>query len=345
MDAFYASVEQRDFPSLRGKPLAVGGSRERGVVAAASYEARKFGVRSAMSSKMAYQKCPDIIFVKPRFEVYKEVSRQIRKIFFEYTDLVEPLSLDEAYLDVTFNKQQIASAQQIARQIKDTIQTQVGLTASAGVSVNKFIAKIASDYQKPNGLTVITPKQAESFVAQLAIDRFYGVGKVTAEKMHKLGIHNGLDLRSWKEGDLVKHFGKAGHFYFQIARGIDNRPVDPDRIRKSIGAETTFDTDIADIEVIKEELQKIATEVWTRMDKHTSYGKTLTLKVKYLDFKQITRSKTIPTLLDTLDKMNAVAEHLIEEVDWSKAVRLLGLTVSSLEQPVQMAGGQLTLSF
>jgi DNA polymerase-4 len=345
MDAFYASVEQRDNPALRGKPLAVGGSRERGVVAAASYEARRFGVRSAMSSRKAYQLCPSILFVKPRFEVYKAVSRQIREIFHQYTDLVEPLSLDEAYLDVTDNKPQLASARQIAERIKEQIKAETGLTASAGVSVNKFIAKIASDLQKPDGLTVVAPKQAEAFVAALPVDKFYGVGKVTAQKMHGLGIHTGADLKEWPEPELARLFGKAGYFYFKIARGIDLRPVDPDRIRKSIGAETTFDRDITEPDHIRGEIESIAQEVIGRMEKSSSFGRTLTLKVKYSDFTQITRSRTVPYLINGLTLMTAIAGQLTEEVDWTKPVRLLGLTVSSLHQMNQAVTGQLSFPF
>jgi DNA polymerase-4 len=346
MDAFYASVEQRDNPALRGKPLAVGGSRERGVVAAASYEARKFGVRSAMSSRKAYQLCPDLLFVKPRFEVYKSVSQQIRDIFLQYTDLMEPLSLDEAYLDVTANKYNLASARQIAERIKAQIKTETGLTASAGVSVNKFIAKMASDYRKPDGLTVVTPAQAEAFVAALPIDKFYGVGKVTAGKMHALGIRTGADLREWAEPELARLFGKAGHFYYKIARGIDNRPVEPDRIRKSIGAETTFDADITDLTQVREELEAIAGDVFSRMERQESFGRTLTLKVKYSDFTQITRSRTVPYLINGLAAMNDLAGHLVGEVDWSKPVRLLGLSVSSLHHPEAASpGGQLNLPF
>jgi len=345
MDAFYASVEQRDHPLLKGKPVAVGGNRERGVVAAASYEARAYGVRSAMSSAMAYRKCPEIIFVKPRFEVYKEVSAQIREVFFEYTDLVEPLSLDEAYLDVTLNKKELTYAQQVAREIKDLIRERTGLTASAGVSFNKFIAKIASDYQKPDGLTVITPKQAEAFVARLPIDRFYGVGKVTARKMHNLGIHTGADLKEWPEKELVKHFGKAGHLYHQIAMLSDDRPVNPNRIRKSIGSENTFSSDITDPFQVKEELQHIATDVAGRMSRSAAYGRTLTLKVKFADFQQITRSKTVTYLINDSEKILSLAERLIEEVDWTKPVRLLGLSVSGLDNLPEIRSNQLLLPF
>jgi DNA polymerase-4 len=345
MDAFYASVEQRDFPELRGKAVAVGGSRERGVVAAASYEARKFGVYSAMSSRKAYLNCPHIIFVRPRFEVYKEVSRQIRRIFFEYTDLVEPLSLDEAYLDVTSNKKQLASARQTAQLIKEQIRTETGLTASAGVSFNKFLAKTATDIQKPDGLTVITPRQAQSFIAQLPITKFYGVGKVTAAKMQSLGIHTGQDLMKWEKQELIKHFGKVGHFYYQISHAQDDREVNPNRIRKSIGAENTFETDLHDLDTIKEELQKIALEVANRINKYASYGKTLTLKVKFSDFRQITRSKTVLLPLTDYKQLMNIAYELFDEVQWVKPVRLLGLTVSGLNNSVILASSQLTFPF
>jgi len=345
MDAFYASVEQRDFPQLRGKPVAVGGSRERGVVAAASYEARKFGVHSAMSSRKAYSNCPHIIFVKPRFEVYKEVSRQIRKIFLEYTDLVEPLSLDEAYLDITSNQKQLASARQTAQLIKDQIKAVTGLTASAGVSFNKFLAKTATDIEKPDGLTVITPKQAQDFIAKLPIAKFYGVGKVTAAKMQGLGIHTGADLRQWEEPDLVKQFGKVGHFYYQISRAQDDREVNPNRIRKSLGAESTFEVDLHDLDTIKEELRKIALEVDARINKQAASGKTLTLKVKFSDFRQITRSKTVLyPISDQLSILN-IAYQLCEEVQWTKPVRLLGLSISGLDNQVAKRLQQLAFPF
>lgn len=345
MDAFYASVEQRDFPVYKGKPLAVGGSRERGVVAAASYEARRFGVRSAMSSRMAYQKCPDIIFVRPRFDVYKTVSRQIREIFYQYTDLVEPLSLDEAYLDVTENKKNITSATLVAREIKQQIKSETGLTASAGISVNKFLAKIASDYQKPDGLTLIAPHEAESFVENLPVDKFFGVGKVTAAKMHSLGIYTGADLKNIPEIQLVKHFGKVGHFYFQIARAIDDRPVNPNRVRKSIGVENTFNEDITGAFTILQQLEPIAEEVLERMQKNGAYGKTLTLKVKYATFEQITRSKTIHEPIKNFPRMISMAKDLIQTIDSKSPVRLLGLAVSNLEDKHQEAGTQLTLDF
>lgn len=257
MDAFYASIEQRDNPEFRGKPVAVGYSGRRGVVAAASYEARKYGVRSAMPSRTAIAKCPELIFAPPRFDVYRKVSNEIREIFLDYTDLVEPLSLDEAFLDITVNYKNIPSATLIVREIKLRIREQTGLTASAGVSVNKFLAKIASDFRKPDGLFVIKPEAAADFVANLEIERFFGIGKVTAEKMHRMGIHTGADLRTFDEQTLVASFGKAGHSYYRYARGIDNREVQPDRIRKSVGAESTFLEDIGTVEELAKELVTI----------------------------------------------------------------------------------------
>jgi DNA polymerase-4 len=273
------------------------------------------------------------------------VSRQIRKIFFEYTDLVEPLSLDEAYLDVTSNKRQLSSARQTAQIIKDQIKALTGLTASAGVSFNKFLAKTATDIQKPDGLTVITPRQAQTFIAQLPIAKFYGVGKVTAAKMQTLGIHTGADLMLWEEPELVKHFGKMGHFYYQISHAQDDREVNPNRIRKSLGAENTFENDLLEMDTIKEELQKIAFEVDTRIARHASYGKTLTLKVKFSDFQQITRSKTVLYQITDYDKIMAIAYQLCDEVQWVKPVRLLGLSVSGLDSPVISTSRQLTFPF
>lgn len=344
MDAFYASVEQRDNPSYRGKPLAVGGSRERGVVAAASYEARQYGVRSAMASALAYRKCPQLIFVKPRFEVYKKVSNQIRSIFHEYTDLVEPLSLDEAYLDVTVNKKGLPSATLIAGEIRQRILEKTGLTASAGISVNKFLAKTASDINKPNGQYLIKPEKAAEFVATLPIHKFHGIGKVTAEKMHGLGIQHGADLRRWTEASLVKQFGKSGRYYYQIARGIDTREVNPNRIRKSIGAENTFSENLIDEREMLEELQEIAMEVAHRLQKGQRQGKTLTLKIKFGDFVQITRSKTISYPFSSLETIHSLSQELLlQEKLEGKEVRLLGLTVSGLDQP--QSGGQLTIQF
>ncbi len=351
MDAFYASVEQHDNPELRGKPLAVGGSRERGVVAAASYEARKFGVRSAMPSKTAYQKCPKIIFVKPRFERYKEVSDIIRSIFHNYTDLVEPLSLDEAFLDVTQNKKGMLSATRIAKKIREEIMEQTGLTASAGISVNKFLAKIASDYNKPNGMTLIGPEKVIVFLEQLAIEKFFGVGKVTAEKMKNEGIYTGLDLKTWSRERLKLKFGKAGGFYYDIVRGIDNRPVNPNRIRKSLGAENTFDYDLTELVDMKLALEPIISTVLRRLEKAESFGKTLTLKVKFKDFTQITRSITLDTHLTTYDQITDHSFELLENIDWQsfpEGVRLLGVTCSNFggeEAEKEGPGLQLTLNF
>lgn len=346
MDAFYASVEQRDNPDLRGKPVAVGGSRERGVVAAASYEARKFGVRSAMSSIIAARKCPNLIFVKPRFEAYKTVSNQIREVFLEYTTLVEPLSLDEAYLDVTENLKGIASATEIAKEIKIKIKERTQLTASAGVSYNKFLAKLASDYNKPDGLFVIKPSQGEKFVEDLDVYRFHGIGKVTADKMNKMEIFTGLDLRQKDEAFLRKHFGKAGGYYFDIARAIDNRPVNPDRIRKSVGSENTFNHDLETKIELEAGLAPLIEDVWRYCHRTNVYGRTVSLKVKYLDFQQITRSKT--TLSAIMDKLffEKIAYDLLEQIlPVPKGVRLLGISLSNLEFADDMIGKQLTLNF
>lgn len=346
MDAFYASVEQRDNSDLRGKPVAVGGSKQRGVVAAASYEARKYGVHSAMPSAVAYRKCPHIIFVRPRFEHYTNISKEIRKIFYEYTDLVEPLSLDEAYLDVTHNKKSIPSATLIAREIRSRIREELRLTASAGISFNKFLAKVASDLNKPNGLSLITPDQAEDFVDNLAIQKFHGIGKKTAEKMGNLGIHHGRDLKAWSLEGLIKRFGKAGKWYFHIARAEDNRPVNPDRVRKSIGAERTFATDITTRQEMENALKPIAETVFSRMEKANSYGKTVTLKVKFSTFEQITRSKTHSEFVTSVEEIVSIYRELMNgfEAD-SSQVRLLGLSVSNLNSEQTHHGVQLTLRF
>nr|WP_256504008.1 MULTISPECIES: DNA polymerase IV [Emticicia] len=346
MDAFYASVEQRDFADLRGKPIAVGGSRERGVVAAASYEARKFGVRSAMSSRIARQKCPQLIFVKPRFEVYKQVSVEIREIFLEYTPLVEPLSLDEAYLDVTENLKGIETATQIAQEIKERIKQKTGLTASAGVSINKFLAKIASDYRKPDGLFVIKPSQAEKFVEVLEIGKFHGIGRVTAEKMNKMGIFTGKDLKAKSVEFLTNHFGKMGGYYFDIAHGVDNRPVNPDSIRKSVGVENTFDKDFTEPEDLYREMDDILEQLWRRMTRIKAYGKTITLKIKFADFESITRSRTsqLPVLEETL--LAKISYELLHALlPMPKGVRLLGIYLSNLAFEEEMAGRQLTIDF
>ncbi|MDR2979754.1 MAG: DNA polymerase IV [Bacteroidales bacterium] len=333
MDAFFASIEQRDNPDLQGKPVAVGVGKERGVVAAASYEARKFGVRSAMSSLTAKSLCPELIFVPSHFDRYKEVSKQIMDIFLEYTDLVEPLSLDEAFLDVTNNHKNITSAIYIAREIKGRIFKETNLTASAGVSVNKFLAKIASDYRKPNGLFTILPDEVEPFVEQLKIGSFYGVGKVTAKKMHKLGIHNGADLKKWSREGLMAHFGKVGVLYYDYARGIDHRIVIPDRMRKSIGAENTFEHDLDDQTTMLVELYHIARRVWERVSVKQFHGRTITLKVKYADFEIISRSKTLPHSVDDFKPFWDVSKEMLKLIDYSqKKIRLLGLTLSNADE-------------
>lgn len=333
MDAFYASVEQRDEPKYRGLPLVVGGSpSKRGVVAAASYEARLFGIHSAMSSRIAAQKCKALIFVQPRFEVYREISHQIKEIFYRYTDYVEPLALDEAYLDVTTNKKDIPSATWIAKEIKSSIFNETGLTASAGVSINKFLAKIASGINKPDGLFLIPPQSALAFVETLPIEKFHGIGKVTATKMNELGIRVGADLKQWSEKELVKHFGKAGMFYYKIARAQDDREVNPNKNRKSIGAETTFEEDKDSLHEMSIELLKLAQSVKERMDRNKAYGRTLTLKIKYADYQQVTRSRTMPDLIQ--DKhviLNLARELLLTTGIGSRKVRLLGISISNLE--------------
>lgn len=332
MDAFYASVEQLDQPDLKGKPVAVGGSSDRGVVAAASYEARRFGVRSAMASKVARRKCPDLIFVKPRFSRYKEISNQIRNIFFEYTDLVEPLSLDEAYMDVTFAKKGLPSATLIAKEIRQRIFEETGLTASAGVSYNKFLAKVASDVNKPNGIFVVTPKQAKAFIEELEVKKFFGIGKVTASKLNKMGVWYGKDLLKIERLELVKAFGKAGNYYYNICRGIDERPVQPSRERKSVGAENTFGKDIYESEDLEKELFRIAEKVWERTSQSDVKAKTLTLKYKYADFEQHTRSKTLETFFQTKETFWEESKKLLHSDEgFSKGIRLLGLTLSNFQ--------------
>ena len=335
MDAFYASVEQRDFPQYRGKPLAVGGSPTgRGVVATASYEARKFGVRSAMSSRRAIQLCPDIFFVYPRFEAYKSVSRSIREIFSRYTDIIEPLSLDEAFLDVTNDKQHIGSALEIAQQIKKAIKDELNLTASAGVSTNKFVAKIASDINKPDGLTFIGPSKIESFINDLPVEKFFGVGKVTAQKMNGMKLFTGADLRQLPETELVRHFGKSGHFYYKIVRGIDEREVQPHRETKSLGAEDTFTYDLLTVDEMHKELDLIAETVFSRLQKKQLKGRTITLKIKYNDFTQITRNHSYPHPVGDFETIFNTAKLLLEKVDREeKPVRLLGISLSNFGEP------------
>src|SRR6267154_770056 len=331
MDAFYASVEQRDNPELRGKPVAVGGSRERGVVAAASYEARKFGVRSAMPSITAKTRCPDLSFVKPRFDVYEAVSRQIREIFAEYTHVIEPLSLDEAYLDVTENLKGIATATEIAMEIRAKIRAETDLTASAGVSYNKCLAKLASDHRKPDGLFIITPKMGPIFVETLPVRKFHGVGPATAKKMARLGIETGLDLRAQTQPFLQQHFGKAGFYYYWAARGIDERPVRADRIRKSVGAENTFPADLFTYEAARDALQEIVDNVWRYCEGSGIRGRTVTLKIKFANFRQITRSRTGQTHIGTRSELEQLGNELLEPLfPVAKGVRLLGVSLSSL---------------
>ncbi len=342
MDAFYASVEQLDNPDLRGKPVAVGGNRERGVVAAASYEARKFGVKSAMSSTIAARKCPDLLFVRPRFERYKEISKAIHEIFQRYTDNIEPLSLDEAFLDVTLNKIGLNSATFIAQAIKNDIRNELNLIASAGVSYNKFLAKMASDQDKPDGLYIIRPQDGIEFINNLPIERFYGVGKVTAEKMHDLGISNGRQLREMSLSFLTTHFGKSGNYFYNVSRGIDDREVHSDRERKSIAAETTYSTDISDTDQFREEAAIMLERVWERYQRFGQSGKTLGIKLKYNDFTQITRAQTRQARFISKKSFEEVGQALMSQVlPLEKPVRLIGFQISGFQQegdelPVQM---------
>lgn len=332
MDAFFASVEQLDNPDLKGKPVAVGGSGQRSVVAAASYEARKYGVRSAMPSVIAKKLCPQLIFVHHNFDRYREVSSQVFEIFREYTDLIEPLSIDEAFLDVTEDKLKICSATIIAEKIRADIKRKTGLTASAGISVNKFLAKIASDINKPDGLFVIKPEEAERFIEQLKVEKFYGIGKVTSEKMHKLGIHVGADLKRWDLVSLVRNFGKAGAFFYDIVRGIDDRPVEPDSERKSVGTELTYEKDLrTDFEIIAE-LYKLEKELMERLAESQTTGRTITLKIKFSDFRQITRSKTLQHYIRTFNVLHKEITAIRKTIDLKNVrIRLLGVTVSNLE--------------
>ena len=331
MDAFFASVEQRDNPELRGKPVAVGGSSKRGVVAAASYEARAFGVRSAMPSVTAQRQCPDLIFVKPRFEAYKAVSQQIREIFSRHTDIIQPLSLDEAYLDVTVDKQGIGSAVKIAKAIRAAIRDETGLTASAGVSYNKFIAKLASDENKPDGMCVILPEQGPIFVAGLPVRRFHGVGPRTAEKMAKLGVETGADLAAKDEAWLMHHFGSWGSYLFKAARGIDDRPVNAHSIRKSIGAESTYFDDKRSEAELRDALDDIIYTLWDRIQRHDGHGRTLVLKARYADFRTVTRSRTVPHILADRASVAQLGHVLLDQIlPAEMGIRLLGLTLSGL---------------
>ena len=327
-----AAVEQRDNPAYRGKPIVVGGSPDkRGAVAAASYEARKFGIHSAMPARTALHRCPHLIFVSPRFDVYRQVSQQIRAVFHRYTDLVEPLALDEAYLDVTENKQGILSATWIANEIRQQIYQETELTASAGISINKFLAKMASGMNKPNGSYLIAPNDAVAFVEQLPIEKFHGIGKVTAAKMHQLGIKMGADLKQWSEADLVQQFGKMGRFYFRIARAEDHRPVQPDRVLKSVGAETTFEKDLDEIEAMMRALESIAQTVGNRLSSKRASGRTLTLKIKFANYEQITRSRTELVAIVETEKILRLAQALLPIAALNdRKVRLLGISISNL---------------
>ena len=348
MDAFYASVEQRDDPDLRGKPVAVGGTRERGVVAAASYEARKYGVRSAMASAVARRQCPDLIFVRPRFDVYREVSRQIQSIFADYTDLVEPLSLDEAYLDVTENHQGIATATDVARAIRARIREETGLTASAGVSYNKFIAKLASDHHKPDGLCVVRPEQGLAFIARLPVGRFHGIGPVTAKRMEKLGIHSGADLRRCSREFLAQQFGKSGDYFYLAARAIDHRPVRPDRVRKSIGSENTFFQDLFGHDDLAAALADSADTVARHAERTGKSGRTVSIKLRYADFRTLTRARTLPAPISDATRITEVALALLAPLEPVElGVRLLGVTLSSLgegEEELVVTAEQLALA-
>lgn len=346
MDAFYASVEQRDNPALRGRPVAVGYAAKRGVVAAASYEARAFGVRSAMPSTTAMRKCPELVFVPPRFEVYRMVSYQIHTIFADYTPLIEPLSLDEAYLDVTENLRGLPTASATAAEIRARIVELTGLTASAGISYNKFLAKLASGYRKPNGQFVVPPGQGAAFVEALPVGKFHGIGPVTAAKMNKLGIFTGADLRRQSAAFLRQQFGKAGPWYHTISRGEDQRPVVPDRPRKSSGSETTFASDLTDPAAIEAGVLQMADDVWGWCEKRQSFGRTVTVKIKYADFQQATRSRTLPGMVTSHEMLRAVARELLHSVfPPVQGIRLVGVTVSNFDPPAHApVGEQLSLN-
>jgi DNA polymerase-4 len=345
MDAFYASIEQRDNPFLQGKPIAVGGNEKRGVTTTASYEARTFGVKSAMPAWQAKKLCPHLIFVPLRFEVYREVSQIIREIFFRYTDLVEPLSLDEAYLDVTINKKGISTATEVALRIKEDIFNETKLTASAGVSYCKFLAKIASDYRKPNGITVIRPHEALAFIDSLQIHQFFGVGKVTKEKMERLGIYTGKDLRQWSQIDLIKNFGKAGSIYYNMARGIDDRPIQSKQMRKSYAVERTVENNLLNMEEVLDLARKIIDNLWNGLEKHNLKARTVTLKTKNDNFVVKTRCFTSPLYIDQKQNLSDIYLNLIEQNhDICYNIRLLGLSVSNFEHEKQNSfNGQMDL--
>ena len=337
MDAFFASVEQLDNPDLRNKPIAVGGGGSRGVVAAASYEARKFGVKSAMSGIIAQRNCPQLIFVKPRFERYKEVSMQIREIFHEYTDLVEPLSLDEAYLDVTQNKKLLFSATKMAEEIRAKIFERTGLTASAGISINKLVAKIASDYHKPNGQKTVPPEEVIPFLEALDVRKYHGIGKVTTKKMYALGIYTGKELKEKSLDFLAANFGKSGAYYYNAVRGIHTSPVKPTRIPKSMGAERTFSENLTSELFLEEKIKAVATELDKRIKRHKASGKTITLKIKYSDFTIQTRSKTLPFFISDKSMIVEHAKELLYQERLKNSVRLIGVTISNLNNEKKAA--------
>jgi len=344
MDAFYASVEQRDDPNLRGVPLAVGGSSERGVVAAASYEARRFGVHSAMPSVIARRRCPALVFVRPRFDVYKAVSAQIHAIFARYTPAIQPLSLDEAYLDVTTPLLDRGSATAIAAEIRAAIRHETGLTASAGVSYNKFLAKLASDHRKPDGLFVITPRMGPGFVESLPVGKFHGIGPVTASRMQALDIHTGLDLRQQSHAFLAQHFGKSADYLYGVARGVDDRPVQADRVRKSVGAETTFERDLLQWDEVASALNPVFAKVWDACRRGGHAGRTVTVKLKYADFQQVTRSRSNGASVATQAMLEQISyELLLPLFPPPRGVRLLGVTLSNLEAEVRSTPAQLAL--
>lgn len=344
MDAFYASVEQMDNPDLKGKAIAVGGGGKRGVISAASYEARKFGVKSAMAGNLAAKLCPDLIFVKPNFDRYSEISKQVKSIFYDYTDLVEPLSLDEAYLDVTENKKGNPSASLIAEEIRERIFKEVGLTASAGISINKFIAKVASDYNKPNGQKTVNPEEVIAFLEELDIRKFYGVGKVTAEKMYQKGIFTGLDLKGKSLEYLDENFGKSGRYYYHVVRGIHNSEVKPNRIRKSLAAERTFSENLSSEVFMLKKLEHIAEEVSRRLNKSNVAGKTVTLKIKYSDFTLQTRSKTLQYFISDKSIVLETAKDLLYQEKLSNSVRLLGISLSNLNTETKKKPEQKSVS-
>lgn len=344
MDAFFASVEQRDDPALRGRPVAVGSAKARGVVAAASYEARQFGVRSALPSVTALRRCPELVFVRPRFDVYRQVSQQIHAIFAEYTDLIQPLSLDEAYLDVTANRRGLPTAWATAKEIRARILAETGLTASAGVSYNKFLAKLASDHRKPNGQFAVTPDMGAAWVETLPVARFHGVGPVTAKKMQALGIESGADLRAKSIDFLQAHFGSAAEWYYRIARGEDDRPVNPHRERKSSGSETTFGEDLSDPAAIEAGVLRMADDVWDWCEKARAFGRTVTVKVKYRDFQQITRSRSQTAPVDSRARLHELSLALIRSVlPPERGIRLVGVTVSNFVRRGEAADATLPL--